>query len=109
MAARGTDAEEACRAIADAAAALDRFLADFREQHRITLEFDAEARERLVVLGGASAAGVAALCARLFANYPLGLNLLRERTGRDAFAIPAAAIADPEGHLNGLIRENYAR
>jgi ATP-dependent Clp protease ATP-binding subunit ClpX len=109
MAERGTDAEEACRAIAAAAAALDGFLAGFREKHGISLELEPEARERLIVLAGARVAEVEALCAKLFANYPLGLNLLRERTGRDAFAIPAAAVADPDGHLNGLIRESYAR
>ena len=49
------------------------------------------------------------LRARLFANSPLGLNLVRERTGREAFALPAAAVDDPEGHLNSLIRETYAR
>jgi hypothetical protein len=109
MSARGTDAEEACRVIGDAAAALDRFLAAFREKHAITLEFTPEARERLVVLAGAGAAEVEALCAKLFVNYPLGLNLLREHTGRDTFAVSAEAIADPEGYLNGLIRENYAQ
>jgi hypothetical protein len=109
MSARGTDAEEACRAIGDAAAALDRFLAAFREKHGIVLAPTPEARERIVVLAGAGAAEVEALCARLFANYPLGLNLLRERTGRDTFPVPEAAIADPDAHLNGLIRETYAR
>ena len=39
----------------------------------------------------------------------LGLNLLRERTGRDGFPLTAAAVEDPEAHLNGLIRESYAR
>jgi hypothetical protein len=78
-------------------------------KHGIALEFAPEARERIIVLAGAGAAAVEALCTKLFANYPLGLNLLRERTGRDTFAISAAAIADPEGYLNGLIRENYAR
>ena len=109
MSALGTDAEEACRAIAAAAAALDAFLAAFREKNGTALELEPEARERLIVLAGAGAAEVEALCARLFANYPLGLNLVRERTGREAFALPAAAVDDPEGHLNSLIRETYAR
>jgi hypothetical protein len=109
MSARGTDAEEACRVVGEAAAALDRSLAAFREQHGITLEFTPEARERIIVLAEAVAAEVEAQFSRLFANYPLGLNLLREHTGRDTFTISAAAIADPEGYLNGLIRENYAQ
>jgi hypothetical protein len=109
MAALGTDAEEACRAIEAAAGALDGFLAAFRGKHGIALELEPEARERLVVLAGAGASEVEALCARLFANYPLGLNLVRERTGREAFTLPPAAVDDPEGHLNSLIRETYAR
>jgi hypothetical protein len=109
MSARGTDAEEACRAIAAAAAALDAFLAAFREKHGTALELAPEARERLIALAGADAGEVEALCARLFANYPLGLNLVRERTGREGFTLPAAAVDDPEGHLNSLIRETYAR
>jgi hypothetical protein len=52
---------------------------------------------------------VEALCAKLNSRTTLGLNLLREHTGRDRFTIAADAIADPEGFLNGLIRENYAR
>jgi endopeptidase Clp ATP-binding regulatory subunit ClpX len=109
MSARGTDAEEACRAIGEAAAALDRFLAAFRESHGISLELASGARERIVVEAGAGAEQVEALAAKLFANYPLGLNLLRERTGRDSFPVPESAIADPEAHLNALIRETYAK
>ena len=109
MSARGTDAEEACRAIEESVAALDRFLGAFREKHGITLDVAPEARERLVVLAGAAPAEVEALCARVFANYALGLNLLRERTGRDPFPVPVDAVADPDGHLNRLIRESYAQ
>ncbi len=109
MAVRGTDAEEACRAVEGAVSALDRFLAAFRERHGTTLELTPEARDRLIVQAGADAAELEALCARLFANYPLGLNLLREHAGRDRFTVPAEAIADPDGFLNALIRENYAR
>ncbi|HEY5999169.1 MAG TPA: AAA family ATPase [bacterium] len=109
MATRGTDAAEACRAIEESVAALDRFLAAFREKHGIVLEPDPAAREHLVLLAGAAPAEVEAVCARVFANYGLGLNLLRERTGRDHFTVPVEAVSDPDGHLNRLIRESYAQ
>jgi endopeptidase Clp ATP-binding regulatory subunit ClpX len=109
MAARGTDAEEACRAIEEAAAALDRFLGAFSEKNGITRDLAPAAREHLIVLAGAAPADVEALCAKVFANYALGLNLLRERTGRDVFPVPVDAVADPDGHLNRLIKESYAQ
>jgi endopeptidase Clp ATP-binding regulatory subunit ClpX len=102
----GTDAEEACRHIEEAAAGVDRFAASFREKHGITLEMTGEARELIIVRAGGEE--TEAFCAKLFANYPLGLNLLRERKGKDTFTIPAAAVDDPEQHLNRLIRESYA-
>jgi hypothetical protein len=109
MSSRGTDAEEACRAIEESVAALERFLGAFHEKTGITLDVVPEAREHIVVLAGAAPAEVEALCARAFANYALGLNLLRERTGRDHFPVPVEAVTDPDGHLNRLIRESYAQ
>jgi len=103
---RGTDAEEACRAIGDAGEALERFLSGFRERHGISLELTPEAREHLIVRCGAEE--VEAFAGRLFANYPLGLALLRERRGVTAFTVPAEAVDSPDDHLNRIIRESYA-
>ena len=48
------------------------------------------------------------VCERLFANYPLGLQLLHEKTGRTSFEIDAGAVEEPDRHLDGMIKEKYS-
>ena len=40
-------------------------------------------------------------------NYGHGLRLIREKTGKRKFLIPAAAVENPEHYLNCLIQEAY--
>jgi endopeptidase Clp ATP-binding regulatory subunit ClpX len=40
-------------------------------------------------------------------NYDQGLKLIREKTGKRQFLIPAGGVEDPEEYLNGLIQEAY--
>jgi endopeptidase Clp ATP-binding regulatory subunit ClpX len=40
-------------------------------------------------------------------NYGHGLNLIREKTGKRQFLIPAGGVENPEQYLNGLIQEAY--
>jgi hypothetical protein len=40
-------------------------------------------------------------------NYEHGLKLIKEKTGRREFPIPAEGVENPENYLNGLIRETY--
>ncbi len=42
-----------------------------------------------------------------FQNYDRGLQLIKEKTGKGHFLIPAAGVADPEEFLNLLIQEAY--
>ena len=42
-----------------------------------------------------------------FHNYDHGLKLIREKTGKRQFAIPAEGVANPELYLNHLIQEAY--
>jgi hypothetical protein len=35
------------------------------------------------------------------------LKLIKEKTGRREFSIPAEGVENPEDFLNGLIRETY--
>jgi hypothetical protein len=42
-----------------------------------------------------------------FRNYGHGLKLIREKTGKRRFFIPAAGIENPEYYLNSLIQEAY--
>jgi ATP-dependent Clp protease ATP-binding subunit ClpX len=40
-------------------------------------------------------------------NYGHGLKLIREKTGKRQFLIPAGGVENPELYLNGLIQEAY--
>jgi len=42
-----------------------------------------------------------------FQNYEHGLKLIREKTGKKDFPIPAEGMEDPEKYLNRLIQETY--
>jgi len=42
-------------------------------------------------------------------NYGHGLKLIREKTGKRQFLIPAGGVENPEQYLNCLIQEAYRR
>ena len=103
---RGTDEEEAVRWLSGMIEGIGRFRAGFREKHGVDLSFTDEARERLVVLA-APDGNAEALCWRLFANYPLGLQLLLEKTGRHEFVLDLEAVNSPDRSLDLIIKENF--
>lgn len=45
------------------------------------------------------------LYTRLEADFKLGLNLIREKTGRNRFFITKKALSDPESFINALIKD----
>jgi hypothetical protein len=103
---RGTDEEEAVRHFSGLLAGVERFRASFRERHSLDIEFTAGARDRLLEIAAAEG-DAEALCWRLFANYPLGLQLLREKTERESFELDRDAVEEPDAHLDRMIKENY--
>jgi endopeptidase Clp ATP-binding regulatory subunit ClpX len=103
---RGTDEEEAVRYFSGLLAGVERFRASFRERHSLSIEFTAEARDRLLEIAAAEG-DAEALCWRLFANYPLGLQLLHEKTGRENYELDRDAVEEPDAHLDRMIKENY--
>lgn len=103
---QGTDEEEAVQFFSGLLAGVDRFRSSFREKNSLAIEFTAAARDRLLEI--ATAEGDAeALCRRLFANYPLGLQLLHEKTGKESFELDRDAVEEPDAHLDRMIKENY--
>jgi endopeptidase Clp ATP-binding regulatory subunit ClpX len=106
MTEQGTDLEEACRHLGGCIGGLDRYRAAFREKTGLAVDFTAEARDRLIEL--AAGGDLEALCNRLFASYPPGLELLHEKTGQDSFTLGAGAVESPDQYLNQLIRETWA-
>ena len=103
---QGTDEEEAVRFFSGLFAGVERFRSSFREKHSLNIEFTAEARDRLLEIAAVEG-DAEALCRRLFANYPLGLQLLHEKRGKESFELDRDAVEEPDAHLDRMIKENY--
>jgi endopeptidase Clp ATP-binding regulatory subunit ClpX len=103
---QGTDEEEAVRYFSGLLAGVEHFISSFREKHSLAIEFTAAARDRLLEKA-ATEGDAEALCRRLFVNYPLGLQLLHEKTGKESFELDREAVDEPDAHLDRMIKENY--
>jgi hypothetical protein len=103
---KGADEEEAVAFIKELLEGIERFRSGFREKHGKSIRFTVEARDR--IMARAEEDGTEALCWRIFENYPLGLQLLHEKTGQSEFELDISAVDDPDGHLDGMIKEKYS-
>jgi endopeptidase Clp ATP-binding regulatory subunit ClpX len=103
---KGADEEEAVAFIKELLEGIERFRSGFREKHGKSIRFTVEARDR--IMARAEEDGTEALCWRIFENYPLGLQLLHEKTGQSEFELDIKAVDDPDGHLDGMIKEKYS-
>jgi len=104
---KGADEEEAALFLKGQLDGLDRFRVSFREKHGMDLNFTVAARDRLLNLA-VREGDSEALCWRTFANYPLGLQLLREKTGRSEVELDVDAVDGPDAYLDGMIKEKYS-
>jgi endopeptidase Clp ATP-binding regulatory subunit ClpX len=104
---KGADEEEAVLFLKEQLDGIERFRASFKEKHGMDLDFTAAARDRLMSLA-VREGDSDALCWRTFANYPLGLQLLQEKTGRSEFVLDVNAVDGPDAYLDGMIKEKYS-
>ncbi len=105
---KGADEEESVVFVKGLLDAIERFREDFEEKNGMAVSFTTGARHRLLDMA-ASEGDAGALCLRLFANYPLGLQLLQEKTGRRSFELDIEAVEEPDRYLDGMIKEKYAK
>jgi hypothetical protein len=106
MVEKGTDEEEAMGYLKVLSEGIRTFQENFRENNGMRITLTPEARELL--LAKAFTSGDAAdFCWKHFANYPLGLQLMHDRTGCDEFEVDARAVAEPDRFLDEFIKENY--
>jgi endopeptidase Clp ATP-binding regulatory subunit ClpX len=104
---KGADEEEAVAFVKDLLEGIERFRTGFREKHGKGVSFTVEARDRIMARA-AREGDTEALCWRIFENYPLGLQLLNEKTGQSDFELDAHAVDNPDDHLDGMIKEKYS-
>ena len=79
----------------------------FLKDSGITIAFEESALDRLLEMVLCKDIPVNVLCESMFKSYHHGLNLIREKNGKDTFILTREAIEDPEGYLEKLIRESY--
>ena len=83
------------------------FRRKFEQEHGVRLTFENDAVARLGDIAEDRGQSVLRLCEGLFRDYQFGLKLIQRNTGRDTFAIPAEALADPDKYLSGLVVASY--
>ncbi len=84
-----------------------RFSARFSAEHGLELVFDAEAVRALVRRAEREGCGVEDLCARLFKDYPFGLQLVSRSTGQKAFHMNQESVDRPDRFLSDLVVSSY--
>ncbi len=87
-------------------AALD-YARRFSGRNDMNMTFTEEALDGLVERIWENGQDASDFLRHAFQNYEHGLKLIKEKTGRRDFAIPAEGMENPERYLNRLIQETY--
>ncbi|KPA11244.1 ATP-dependent Clp protease ATP-binding subunit clpX [Candidatus Magnetomorum sp. HK-1] len=77
---------------------------DFLKSHDIYLTFDDEAVNYLIQKQLSDSLGMENFFNWLNKNFEYGLKLIREKTGKNKFAIPKAALVEPDTYLENLVK-----
>jgi len=79
----------------------------FQEEHELTLEFNAEAIDRILKEALAREVPAMSVCQNLAKDLEHALKLVRDRTSQDSFLLTREAIDDLDAYLNQVIRDYY--
>lgn len=83
------------------------FMRSFYNRTDIQIDFTDEAIDHLVTKAWEKGTEPLSLLKESFQNYDHGLRLIKERTGKREFVIPAQGVDNPDYFLNVMIRETY--
>ncbi|MDF3130324.1 AAA family ATPase [Kiritimatiellaeota bacterium B1221] len=83
------------------------FCARFEEQHGFRIKFHKKAAEAVAKIAEESGRTVHTVCERLFKDYPYGLKLIQNQSGKNTFSITPAMVRDPDKALSELIMKQY--
>jgi ATP-dependent Clp protease ATP-binding subunit ClpX len=104
---RQTDLEVAAEEIQATQQAVRDFAGQFSLINDIEVSFSDSAVDALAERVGNGHQEVADYLKTALRNYGHGLKLIREKTGKRQFLIPAEGVENPEQYLNCLIQETY--
>jgi endopeptidase Clp ATP-binding regulatory subunit ClpX len=79
----------------------------FLDRLGLSLQFTDEAVDEIMSRAISTGSSSSAICKSLSQDLEFGLKLVRDKTGRDNFAITLEAIENPEGYINRLIKDSY--
>lgn len=88
---------------------VQQFAERFRQVHGLQLIFEEAAIEALCAKVRTTGKAMRTVCEEVFRNYEYGLNLIARNTGRDAFTITDAVVADPDRELSKWVVTSHAR
>ncbi|MFH0809523.1 MAG: AAA family ATPase [Pseudomonadota bacterium] len=80
----------------------------FLDRLGLSLEFEEEAMDEIMARSIATGRNASQVCKFLSQDLEFGLKLVRDKTGRQSFAITLEAIKDPEAYINRLIKDSYS-
>ena len=83
------------------------FAARFATEHGLTLVFDAGAIRSLVQRAEREGSAIDAMCARLFKDFPFGLQLVSRSRTQTVFHLTREAAEQPEKYLSDLVVSSY--
>ena len=76
---------------------------EFYNQHGFDLRFQPESIVAIAARAQREGLGIAALCSKLFKDYPFGLKLVSRSTSTTQFPIPPEAVEHPDPWLSELV------
>lgn len=79
----------------------------FLERLGLSLRFSEDAVDEILARAIATGRPASQVCKALSQDLEFGLKLVRDKTGKDNFAITREALDNPEGYINNLIRDSY--
>ncbi len=83
------------------------FASRFEQQHGFRIKFHKKAAEAVAKIAEESGRTVHTVCERLFKDYPYGLKLIQNQSGKNTFSITPAMVRDPDKALSELIMKQY--
>lgn len=86
---------------------IEAFAVRFGEQHGLRIKFNKKAAEAVAELAEESGRTIHTVCERLFKDYPYGLKLIQNQSGKNSFSITAAMVKNPDKALSDLIMKQY--
>ncbi len=89
------------------AAEVQAFADTFKRLHSLDLHFTTDSVRAIIERVEREGSTVEAVCARLFKDYPFGLQLVSRNSGTTVFTIERAAVDDADKHLSELVARSY--